>query len=863
MAGLRRLWLRLVHALRPSRGDAEAAREIAAHLALLEDEYRRRGMSPTDARTAARRALGGAAQIGLAHRDARGFRWMDEIRVDLRQAIRGLWRHRRSTIVAVLILATVGTVNAVILGVADSVLFRTLPYRHADGVHVLLMLNTRSGQRFTRVGADLLALLAQPHGDLSGIATIESGPSAIMTTPDGQTGVSTESASTNYFDVLGVRAARGRLFTADDAREGGHVAVLAYATWRDRFGSREDVIGRTVTFGDRTFDIVGVLPQGLYLPTLFGTRSEIITAAPLPQPDSRSGAFYPVIRLAPDVSIERGQAQLDALVRSALPAGSTPTTTPVLVPVKTVLFPAGRPILRLLVASALALLVLACVNLASLMLVRSHGRARDVGVRLALGASRAHIIRPVLFEVLAMSVAGGLVAAVVASAVFPALLKQIPPVAYGNAPIGIDLRVGLLAIGVGVLTAMIFTFVPAWRAAMRDARALISAGAGQGSAPAWKPGRLLVAVQVAVTVVLVFGAVVTGRAFVRILSVPLGFDADNVIIIGLRPPRGADAREVFTRALDTLRQRPGIEAAGAVAERPFDGSVGLTEGIRGAAPGSSTHTGIVHVMPGYFEALRIPIVRGRSLSEADRRADPDAAVLSQSAARILFPGREPLGATFESEAGRALHVVGIAGDVRQSLDADAVAQAYVMPPERSGLRSLVIRTRGHDEAVFRDVTQALDGFLPPSAARPAWWSDSLSNVTAFRNPRFQTLVLGTLGLVALTLTAFGIVSVIGFLVVARTRELGIRAVIGATPGSLVALVTRQSVAPVAIGLAAGLVATHWAGRFAEAQLFQVDTQAAGTLVLTAIVVIVTTLVAAYIPSRRAGRVDPVTILRAD
>ncbi|HVW03812.1 MAG TPA: ABC transporter permease [Vicinamibacterales bacterium] len=859
MARLRRLWLRLTHALRPSRGDADVAREVASHLTLLEDEYRRRGMSPEDAHTEARKVLGGVEQVRLAHRDARGFRWLDELRVDVRYALRGLRRHRRATIVSILILAAAGVVNTLVLGVADGVLFRPLPYRDASRVRVILMRNVKSGQHATLVRSDLLALLRERTDEFSGVGAIDSGERITITTASGTQSLVTAATTPSYFEVLGIQPYRGRLFSDADIAP-GHVALLSYSAWQQYFGGDETVVGRVVTLGNASLSVVGILPPNLFLPMVFNQKPEVFTAAALPPPAANSGAFYPVVRLARGVTVERAQARLDAIAIAGLPAADTQRALPALDPLESVLFRAGRPIMQLLAAGALAFMVLACVNLASVFLVRSHGRARDVGLRLALGASRLRVVRPVLVEVLVVTLSGTCLALLIARLAFPSLLKQVPSIAYGNAPIGIDLRVVLLTIGLGLITALLFTFVPAWRATLRDAQSLIRTGASHGSAPSWRLGRPLVALQVALTLLLVFGAMLTGRAFVTLLQTPLGFDPQNVVLIGVRRPADPNLLDGYLQVLEAILHQPDVIAAGGAGQLPFDGS-GADEGVRVSV--GQTRVGIRHVVPGLFETIRVPVLQGRTLTLDDLHADRDAAVLSASGARALFGDANPLGRIFDNGRGRTFHVVGVVSDIRQGVADPLGAEAFAIPGAAVKRIQLVVRMRARNDSALERLRRAINGAIPGANATATWWSDSISNVTDFRNPRFQTMVLAILGGVALLLTAFGIVGVIGFLVVSRTRELAIRTAIGATPESLTRMVVRQGLVPVVAGLIAGLIATHWAGRLAEAQLFKVDTKDATTIALTAIVVIVTTVIAAYVPSRRAARVNPVDVLRTE
>jgi hypothetical protein len=287
MASLPRVLARLTQALGPHRADADVRRELDAHLALLEDEYVRRGMTPADAHRAARLALGGVTQTAMIQRDARAFRWLDDLAVDLRHTRRAMLRHWRSSLAAIVILSAVGTVNAALLGIADSVLFRRLPYADPARLYVMTMASPRSGAEYNLVPNRLLSLLQSPNDEISAAGLVDTGPPITVTTPDGPSGVLAMQATPSYFEVLGVRPFRGRLFVAADTDRPGQVAILSYDCWQKRFGGRDDVVGRSVALGDRTLDVVGVLPPGLFFPVVFSYVPEVFTAAPFPRAAGR------------------------------------------------------------------------------------------------------------------------------------------------------------------------------------------------------------------------------------------------------------------------------------------------------------------------------------------------------------------------------------------------------------------------------------------------------------------------------------------------------------------------------------------------------------------------------------------------
>lgn len=788
---------------------------------------------------------------------------------DLRSAWRRLWNAPGFSAMAVLTLALAIGANTAIFSIADAVLFRPLPYQDADQLHVMRMLDRKTSLRFTLVSFDFLRAVNGIHaqgGGLSEVGLLDSAPSVLVSGPDGTESVTMLAATTNYFQVMGVRAARGRVFDASDESGVARTAVLSWTAWRQRFGGDEHVVGRAVTLGDKTFDIVGVLPPGLMFPTVFGTRPELVVVTAWPAVGEQGGAFLPVIRRDPGVTREIAQARIDAATAAISAADPRMANVgPVLEDMRAVLYPTGRPIMRwLLTASALVWLI-GCANLANMLLARSQRRERETALRAALGASRLRLLRPIVFESVIIGVAGAALAVVVTAAVFDALLRQVPRVAYGNAPVGVDARVIAITIAMGLVGGLFFSVVPAWRSSRLDVQTLMQARHVRGGKRSGRFGRPMVALQVAVAIVLVFGAVLTGRAFLSVLRVPLGFNADNVATIAVRPRdlKGVALQDAYMRAVEILSRRPDVVASGAAGSMPFSGQA-PDESVKALASGLRP-AGIVHALPGYIETIGVAITRGRSLTWDDVRGGGSAAVVSEAAARAIFADREPLGAVFENSRGRQFTVVGVASNVQRSLPVNArdLAVAYVIPNDSIRSLTLVLRTRQRQDVLLADIKRDIAALAPGAPITVEWWSDQIRAVTAYRNPRFQTIVLGSLAALALGLTALGIFGVVAFLVATRTREMGVRLAIGATPQSLVAMMVRQSLAPVVVGAILGVFATRALSQFAESQLFEVKAHDPLTLAVAVVTVALAALLAAYLPARQASRVDPIVVLRAE
>ena len=778
---------------------------------------------------------------------------------DLRFALRRLLSAPLFALAAIATLALGIGANTAIFSVADAVLFRPLPYAAADELHVIQMRDEETGARATLVDYTYLKAIDEHHGGLSAVGLLESGQRLVYTDASGSDYVPLVQVTANYFDLLGARAARGRLLTATDGTASGRPALLSHELWRMRFGERDDIVGRPLTIGTATFDIVGVLPRDFVFPSVFVRTSPIVTVMPPLTRKAEGGTFHPIVRRAPGVTRQQAQGEIDALIRPLVVSKQGRTHLPYLEDVRSVLYPTGRPIMGMLFAAASLLLLLGCANLSNMLLARARKDERDCGIRIALGATRGRLVRLVACEALLIGLIGSALALVVTYMTFDLLLKQVPPIAYGRAPVGVDLRVFAFGAALGVIAALAVAAIPAWRTTRFDAQFLVQQ---RDAVRSRSFGRPMVVVQVAMAVVLVFGAAVTARALLSILNVPLGFSPDRVATIGVAPAlRGVGLQDFYLRAFETLSRRADVVAAGAATSLPLspfaaDQAVAVN-GVRHKA------VAIYHVLPGYFETLAIPLRRGRLPDASDARSGASVAVLSEAAVRVLFPDRDPIGASVATPSGGTFTVVGVVADIRRSLDQESTHPVYVLPHEAIRAMTIVVRTRSADAGTLADLKRDIAALSPNTPVGAAWWSESIAGLTAYRNPRFQTVVLGSFAALALVLTATGILGVVSFLIATRTRELGIRIAIGATPAALVGLMLRQTLMPVGIGLIAGLAATRWAGRLAEAQLFKVDVHDPATLAAASITVLVTAALAAWIPARRAGRVDPIAILRAD
>jgi len=403
-------------------------------------------------------------------------------------------------------------------------------------------------------------------------------------------------------------------------------------------------------------------------------------------------------------------------------------------------------------------------------------------------------------------------------------------------------------------------------------------------------GRPLVSLQIALALVAVFGAVVAARAFVTVLKTPLGFSPDRVVVVNVAPPRPAaappsrvvsvspdridmaspsrppDATEFYRRVLEALNASPDVISVGATTSLPLSGSAPFTSGsLPGAAPDQREgRVSVDYVLPGFFETVSMTLRRGRTLTWDDLTADPGAFVISSSVASALFGRRDPIGQTLvERGTNRVLHVVGVVDDIRQNLEQSEPGRSFALPAEGRGRPVVLARVRDASDATLARLKASVHAVAPDSLVVARRWSDDIAGITAYRNPRFQTIVLGSLATLAVSLTAIGVFGVLNYLVVTRTRDMGVRLALGAPRTSLLRFVVGRAMIPVAIGLVAGALIIALVRPLAEAQLYHVNTHDPLTMAAAALAVVIAALTAAYIPARRAAAIDLVSVLRSE
>lgn len=881
-AGFQRL-LGLFH--KPCR-DAEFAAELESHLQFHIEDNLRAGMTTEAARRDALIKLGGVEQTKEDHRHLRGLPFIESLLQDVRFAIRTLRKSPGFSAMAVLALALgIGPCTS-IFSVVNAVLLRPLPYKDADR---LVLLWGTGGHTVNRDQISFTDLQDWRRGSQSFEEMANFHSFVYTMTEQGETQrVRALEVSDGYFRVMQAAPLLGRFFVPHDFKPGGQpVAILSYDFWQQKFGGDPAVVGKTITLNLHPFVIIGVTRRELQsLPNsvIFRPPSQLYT--PIVEPysaDNRTGRHLRGIGLLKaGVSLSQAQAELHVLVagmqkRFPNEDGGRGVR---LVTVKDDAVRNVRWTLIILQLAVLMVVLIACANVANLLLARSTARQREITIRGALGASRGRLARQVLTESTLLALIGGGLGVLLANWSTGFLNRLGTDVLPELSGVSIDLPTLLFTTLISLLTGVVFGAAPVFHFSPMDFAGALKSGT-RNTGPSSSQLRMrsaLVAVEVGLSVVLLVCAGLLLKSFVLLQRVNPGFEPSQVAMTFVYPPRLQGApipqQQAFFRELLTrISGLPGIQSAGIVSSVPDSGDFdNITINIQGRpfAPSQQPMPDRYVVSPGYFATLRIPLVKGRLFNDADDQAHPRVIIVNELLSAQLFPGQDPVGqkiqiptpGDFTDETQPYWTVVGVVGDVVQyGLASHKTMQIYVPYEQYDCETSNLLFRTGGDPLQLASAVRAELRRLDSALIAPEFAPMDQVVAGSIVEQRFSTTLLTILGVGGLLLAAIGIYGVISYLVAQRTSEFGTRVALGATPLNILVLVVRQGMRPVLLGAIAGLAACFPATRIIEHLLFKTSRLDALTFVAVGAVLMASAMLACYLPARRATRVDPMVALR--
>lgn len=813
----------------------------------------------------------------------------DGLLQDAKQALRGLRRTPGFSLLAISAFALGIAASTSIFCVLDGVLFRPLPLANPSRLYAIHAVLPSGKDNFWSVRNYLdLAEQTRAFQAVGAYYGFEWNVTAGGEAERAHVIVATAS----LFPALGVAPSLGRSFTTEEDADGGErVAIISDALWRRLLHADPAAVGKFMTMSERQVRVVGVMPPGFRIP---GARAaDVYTAVRFDAEDRRNrGSHYLRVigRLAPGVSDAQAQADLRLVasgIAAADPAEHTGWSARAVSLRDQIVGPVARP-LQLLLAAVLLLLLIACANVAGLLLARGAARHREIAIRAAVGGSRARIVRQLLAESLLLSAAGGALGLLLAGWSIDALLALAPRTLPRIDEIHLDARVAAFAVLLAIVSGAVAGVWPAVQSSRTDlADALKDGSHASAGARRARARRTLVAGEIALALVLVASAGLTIRSFRRVLDVDLGMRPDGVFKaeIGLPFSRWTDGKrysDFFLGLEERMSHLPGVESAGLTTLLPLEPSTrdeyGFINDIHvvGHAPeppGQAISAQLTWVTPGYFKTLAVPIVRGRGFEPAsDRWRSAPSVVVNEAFVRRYLRGEEPLGARLNIFNGRfddhadkwEWTIVGVAKDVKEwGADHDADEEIYIDVAQQPALgMTLVLRTAGDPMSLLPAVTAELHRYDPlVPLSRPGTLEQTLSASLASR--RFQMLLLGLFGAAALLLSALGLYGLIATAVAQRTHEFGIRMALGAAPRSLLSLVLRESLGLAGAGVAVGSLVALFATRALKASLYGISSTDPLTWAAVVTLLVVVALLASLLPARRATRVDPAIALRAE
>jgi predicted permease len=889
-SNFRRALHRLRSFFRKAPLDRDLQAEMASHLEFAIEENLRRGLSPEEARRQALVRFGGVDQARQQHRETRGLPFLDILLQDLRYTLRTLRRDRVFTIIAVLILGLGIGANVVVFSVVNTILLRPLPFRDSHQLMWIAPPPQKCGMSCATYSADAydeFRAQSRSYQDITGYMAFSGADNLRLTgrgEPEPATGIEVIG---NFFQVLGVQPVKGRLFTADEARQGAHpVTLLANAYWRREFAGDPAIVGKEIDLNGKPVTVVGVLPPSFDFGAVFSPASRIDLFTPLILDDERTwGNIVTLIgRLKPDVSM--GQAQAEALmvgphlcwsVKIAASCGSyvSKGITMQLRTLKDYVSGRLRSSLMVLWCAVGMILLIACVNLSNLLLARAASRSKEFGMRTALGASRGRLVRQLLTESLVLSSSGAILGLALAYAVIAWLAHQGSIALPLLNTVTVDGRALCWTLLIAVSAAVLFGLAPGLKMSSGNLQEVLK-DSGPGTSEGKKHERMrgaLVISEVALACVLLIGAGLLLRSFLKVLDIDLGFQPDRAASIKVEyddsaPTGDASAVKrgvIFQQILSRVSGVPGVDGAGLVDFLPLGQNRAWgTPTPKGKTypPGSLPGPLVYVISPGYVQAMGMRL-HGRDFAWSDNLKSEHVVLINSSAARLFWPGEDAVGKVL-ANGDSDLHVVGVVDDIHaDSVEGQPGWQIYYpMTQEGPAGANLVVRTSLPPTTLAGSVLHALRELNPNQPA--AEFRPIRTIVDHAVSPRkFFVLLVTIFAEFGLILATLGIYGVISYSVTQQTQEIGIRMALGATQAHVLRAVMGKTMRLTVIGIFLGTVASVVVARWIASLLFGTEPTDPATFGAMILIMAAVALIAGYIPARRAARINPMIALRGN
>ncbi len=870
---------------RNEKREKDLDRELRDHLEMDAEARQDRGLSAEEARFAAQRDFGNATRVKEVTREMWGWASLERFWQDVRYSLRLIRRNPGFTAVAVLTLALGIGANTAIFSIVNATLLRPLPFSGANRIFVVRRANNELGGASLSIPIYLAWKQTQAPFEALGLL-VYSGDVTLSGESEPER-IHAWGLSPEMFEVVGVYPALGRSFQKGDSVPGApRVVILSDSLWRRKFSADPGIIGRAVTINGTSRTVVGVMPRNFQMPLMGANAAEIWLSVQLPVSSQSPsyGGLLGVGRLRPGATPAQAEAALTPPLQSLRPQfpmmiGTQETAW--LQPAREFLT-RGAGIMPLLLLGAVGfVLLIACANVANLLLARSTVRKREIAVRTAVGASRGRLIRQLLTESVLLGLAGGLVGLLVCYACFRFILSLVPADLARVGDIRMDAAVLGFTILLSLLTGLIFGLIPAFQLSAVDLHATLkegSAGAGIGRGRGWLRSAL-VTCEVGLSLVLVAGAALLCQSFISLLRVQPGFNTQNVLTFDISLPRApfdtsAKCIAFFDSTTAKLASVAGVKQVAYASLSPLQpGSPDSLFTIEGdpSKENEKYDADFRFVNPDYFRVLGVPLMRGRGISAADTANSEQVVLINQTLAQKLWPGRDPIGQRIwfgkgmgaGAEPGPRM-IVGIVGDIRDVSLAEPAEETMYIPfaqnHDEESDATFILRSGQYPRALIPTVRNSIHESapnLPLSAVQTM--DDAIS--ASLTGQRFATTLLVLFGAMALLIATVGVYGVISYSVAQRTHEIGIRVALGASRSRVLAMILGQGVRLAVVGIAAGLIASFWLTRLLSDLLYGVKPTDPATFAGVALILMAVALAACWIPARRATRADPMVALR--